>query len=76
MEITESRKRRGRDGESPCRELQKQFFVQAMTGWENQILQNAQNAQREAAQKKEAVDVNKKGENAIAEEREVKTMAS
>lgn len=32
----------------PSRDLQKQFFVQAMTGWENQILEFAK---QEAAKK-------------------------
>ncbi|KKZ66916.1 hypothetical protein EMCG_07412 [[Emmonsia] crescens] len=48
LETRESRTRRGRSAEVPSRDLQKQFFVQAMTGWENQILEFAK---QEAAKK-------------------------
>ncbi|EEQ83626.2 phosphoglycerate mutase [Blastomyces dermatitidis ER-3] len=48
IETRESRTRRGRPAEAPSRDLQKQFFVQAMTGWENQILEFAK---QEAAKK-------------------------
>lgn len=40
LETSDSRKRRGQSGDAPPRSLQKQFFAQAMTGWENQQLQN------------------------------------
>ena len=76
VETVDSRKRRGRDGEPPSREQQKQFFVQAMTGWENQLLQNEQKEQHEVVQEKEPIDVSADGKAVISEEREVTTMAS
>ncbi|KMP01098.1 hypothetical protein CIHG_01389 [Coccidioides immitis H538.4] len=41
METIDSRKRRGRAEAPAPRDLQKQFFVQAMRGWENQLIQNS-----------------------------------
>ncbi|PGH19262.1 hypothetical protein AJ80_04128 [Polytolypa hystricis UAMH7299] len=38
QETLESRKRRGKTGEQASREVQKQLFVQAMSGWENQFM--------------------------------------
>ncbi|OAX82876.1 hypothetical protein ACJ72_02773 [Emergomyces africanus] len=63
IETPESRTRRGRSAEAPSRDLQKQFFVQAMTGWENQILEFA----RQGAVKKEAasVDIEKADEKVV-----------
>ncbi|EEH47547.2 uncharacterized protein PADG_03631 [Paracoccidioides brasiliensis Pb18] len=38
QETPESRLRRGKSPEVPPRALRKQFFIQAMKGWENQVL--------------------------------------
>ncbi|KGQ02053.1 hypothetical protein PAAG_11234 [Paracoccidioides lutzii Pb01] len=38
QETPESRLRRGKSPEAPPRALRKQFFIQAMKGWENQVL--------------------------------------
>ncbi|KAK2794036.1 hypothetical protein FQN51_000945 [Onygenales sp. PD_10] len=38
VETVESRTRRGREGEPPSRDSQKEFFVQAMRGWEDQLV--------------------------------------
>ncbi|EDN10066.1 phosphoglycerate mutase [Histoplasma capsulatum] len=51
VETCESRTRRGIAAEAPSRDLQKEFFVQAMTGWENQLLEFAR---QEAANKRAA----------------------
>lgn len=42
VELLDSRKRRGVPGEPGSREQQKQFFVQAMTGWEEQLAQSGE----------------------------------
>ncbi|QSS57683.1 phosphoglycerate mutase [Histoplasma capsulatum var. duboisii H88] len=69
VETCESRTRRGIAAEAPSRDLQKEFFVQAMTGWENQLLEFAR---QEAAKKGvAAVDTNiegKAGEKVVAVE--------
>ncbi|EEP76259.1 conserved hypothetical protein [Uncinocarpus reesii 1704] len=58
METVDSRKRRGRAGEPAPRELQKQFFIQAMTGWENQIIQNAaKEYEKEEIKQKQPIQV-------------------
>ncbi|OJD09453.1 hypothetical protein ACJ73_10301 [Blastomyces percursus] len=64
VETRESRTRRGRPAEAPSRDLQKEFYVQAMTGWENQILEFAK---QEAAKKVvTAVDIEEKaGEKVV-----------
>jgi hypothetical protein len=66
LETVESRKRRDKYGEPPPRELQKQFFVQAMTGWENQVLSIMEN---EAA--KRTLEVTVDDEKVAPEEVEV-----
>lgn len=66
LETAESRKRRGKSGEPVPRELQKQFFVQAMTGWENQVLHLLE---KEAA--KRTLEVTTDNEKITAEEAEV-----
>ncbi|KAL1960115.1 hypothetical protein VTO42DRAFT_287 [Malbranchea cinnamomea] len=71
VETSDSRKRRGVSGEAPSRELQKQFFVQAITGWENQMLQNMQNLEHEAAQKKQTVDIVASGDKVQVEDESV-----
>ncbi|KAI1907397.1 hypothetical protein LOZ12_005148 [Ophidiomyces ophidiicola] len=57
IETIDSRQRRGKQDPPNAREQQKQFFVQAMTAWENQILQNAANEKSEEIQQKQAVEV-------------------
>ncbi|KAF3484348.1 uncharacterized protein GIQ15_03672 [Arthroderma uncinatum] len=59
-ETIDSRKRRGKSVlEPPTRDMQKQFFVQAMTGWENQVAQ-ALAADKEMNEKDEAIEVTQK----------------
>lgn len=50
MEPIESRKRRGKADPPAPRHMQKQYFIQAMTAWENQIVQNAANEQEQEEQ--------------------------
>lgn len=56
VESRDSRKLRCRSDEAPSRELQKQFFTQAITGWDSQMAQNAHD-EKETAGKKETVDI-------------------
>ncbi|KAM5436470.1 hypothetical protein MferCBS31731_005748 [Microsporum ferrugineum] len=67
-ETVDSRKRRGKAAaEPPSREMQKQFFVQAITGWENQAAQ-ALAANNGVEEKEEAIDVLQKQPVSVAAE--------
>jgi hypothetical protein len=73
VETVESRKRRGRPGEPPSRDLQKAFFQQAMAGWENQLIEDAQREAQAVQEAAEAVADGVDGENVVTEEVEVAT---
>lgn len=63
VETEASRLMRGKEVEAPSRELQCQFFNQAITGWNNQNAQNLKDLEDEdAAKHKETVDVVDAGE--------------
>ncbi|KAK2871843.1 hypothetical protein FQN49_002768 [Arthroderma sp. PD_2] len=67
-ETVESRKRRGKSAvEPPTREMQKQFFIQAMTGWENQVAQALAKDQG-MNEKEEALEVTQKQPVPVAAE--------
>ncbi|PGH14303.1 hypothetical protein AJ79_03125 [Helicocarpus griseus UAMH5409] len=68
VETAESRTRRGKPAEGPSRAQQKQFFLQALKGWENQMVEFAR---LEAEKKGHDVDIEQRaGEKVVKGEGE------